>query len=64
MLQVFHGMLGDVLKDNFIRFMVTGQQATPLRLLDVVVVEGWKLLGFAERVRILQHESVNAIICK
>jgi len=23
---VFHGMLGDVLKDNFIRFMVTGQQ--------------------------------------
>lgn len=23
---VFHGMLGDVLKDNFVRFMVTGQQ--------------------------------------
>ena len=24
--QVFHGMLGDVLKDNFVRFVVTGQQ--------------------------------------
>ena len=60
MLQVFHGMLGDVLKDNFIRFMVTGQQATALLLMDVVV-QRWKLLGFADE-RVI--EDTPAWICE